>query len=115
MAELLPDEQRLAGNTLVSSLTFAATIARPAIAGVLVTCVTSALVLGLDALTYAFLAFLVVSTRLPGVRACLPGRPGGRPRRTRVAGVAPELLGLLTLTGFFKVLYGRSRSPCRFT
>ena len=48
LAELLPDEQRLAANTLVSSLNFAATIAGPAIAGVLVTYVSSALVLGLD-------------------------------------------------------------------
>jgi MFS family permease len=36
LAELLPDEQRLAANTLVSSLSFAAMIAGPAIAGVLV-------------------------------------------------------------------------------
>src|SRR5207244_3288159 len=33
LAELLPDEQRLAANTLVSSLNFAATIAGPVIAG----------------------------------------------------------------------------------
>ncbi|HEY2985837.1 MAG TPA: MFS transporter [Jatrophihabitantaceae bacterium] len=60
LAELLPDEQRLAANTLVSSLNFAATIAGPAIAGVLVTHISSAFVLGVDALTYAFLAVLVV-------------------------------------------------------
>jgi MFS family permease len=65
LAELLPDEQRLAANTLVSSLNFGATIAGPAIAGVLVTYASSALVLGLDALSYAFLAALVVRTRLP--------------------------------------------------
>jgi MFS family permease len=66
LAELLPDEQRLAANTLVSSLSFAATIAGPAIAGVLVTYVSSALVLGLDALTYVFLAVL---SRAPGCRS----------------------------------------------
>src|SRR5262249_8432380 len=65
LAELMPEEQRLAANTLVSSLNFAATIAGPAIAGLLVTYVSSALVLGLDALTYAFLAVIVVRTRLP--------------------------------------------------
>lgn len=65
LAELLPDEQRPAANTLVSSLNFAATIAGPAIAGVLVTYVSSALVLGLDALTYVFLAVLVARMRLP--------------------------------------------------
>ncbi|HEX9515603.1 MAG TPA: hypothetical protein VF940_05430 [Streptosporangiaceae bacterium] len=36
LADLLPDEQRFAANTLVSSFNFAATIAGPAIAGVLV-------------------------------------------------------------------------------
>ncbi|HEX7188045.1 MAG TPA: MFS transporter, partial [Actinomycetes bacterium] len=60
LAELLPGEQRLAANTVVTSLNFAATIAGPAMAGVLVTHVSAALVLGLDALTYVFLAVLVV-------------------------------------------------------
>lgn len=41
LAELLPDVPRLAANTLVSSLNFTATIAGPAIAGVLVTYVRS--------------------------------------------------------------------------
>ncbi|MGW0809471.1 MFS transporter [Nonomuraea sp. NPDC002799] len=105
-AELLPDGQRLAANTLVGSLDFAATIAGPAIAGVLVTYAGSALVLGLDALTYVFLAVLVARTRLPE-----PGHlsPAGQPPAR--GGLAllrshPELLGLLTLTWFFNLLYG---------
>jgi MFS family permease len=63
LAELLPDEQRLAANTLVSSQLRC--IAGPAIAGVLVTYVSSALVLALDALTYVFLAVLVARMQLP--------------------------------------------------
>src|SRR4029453_17084809 len=55
LAELLPEDQRLAANTLVSSLSFAATIAGPAIAGALVMYLSSAPVLGLDALSYALL------------------------------------------------------------
>jgi len=105
LAELLPDEQRLAANTLVSSLNFAATIAGPAIAGVLVTYVSSALVLGLDALTYVFLAVLVARLRLPE-----PGHVSLVEKGTR-GGFAlmrahPELFGLLTLTWFFNLLYG---------
>ncbi|MEU4603946.1 MFS transporter [Kribbella sp. NPDC023972] len=106
MAELLPEEQRLAANTLVSSLNFAATIAGPAIAGVLVTYVSSALVIGLDALTYVFLALIVVSTRLPDSRpVAVMDEPAAR------GGFAflrshPELLGLLALTWFFNFLYG---------
>jgi predicted MFS family arabinose efflux permease len=106
LAELLPDEQRLAANTLVSSLNFAATIAGPATAGVLVTHISSAYVLGLDALTYAFLAVLVMRTRLPE-----SGHVSVVDQAAARGGLAllrshPELLGLLTLTWFFNLLYG---------
>lgn len=110
VAELLPEEQRLAGNTLVSTLNFAGTIAGPAIAGVLVTYVSAAIVLGLDALTYVFLAVLVARARLPEPGRLAPAdspvdqdaaRGGFRLLRAR-----PELLGLLTLTWFFNFLYG---------
>ncbi|MFG1818193.1 MFS transporter [Kribbella sp. NPDC049174] len=108
MAELLPEEQRLAANTLVSTLNFSATIAGPAIAGVLVTYVSSALVIGLDALTYVFLALIVVTTRLPTSRP--PVAEVDEPSAAR-GGFAflrshPELLGLLALTWFFNFLYG---------
>ena len=107
LAELLPAEQRLPANTLVGSLEFTATIAGPALAGVLVASVSPALVVGLDALSYAFLAVLVARTRLPGsgrVAAPVDGtaaRGGLALLRTR-----PALLGLLTLTWFFNFLYG---------
>jgi MFS family permease len=107
LAELLPDEQRLAANTLVSSLEFAATIAGPAIAGVLVTYVSSAsLVLGLDALTYVFLAVLVGRMRLPeSGHVSLVDQAAARGGLALLRSY-PELLGLLTLTWFFNLLYG---------
>jgi MFS family permease len=106
LAELLPEEQRLAANTLVSSLNFAGTIAGPAIAGVLVTYVSAAIVLGLDALTYVFLAVLIAPMRLPD-----SGRVSVVDEAAARGGLAmlrshPELLGLLTLTWFFNFLYG---------
>lgn len=106
LAELLPDDQRLAANTLVGSLTFAGTIAGPAIAGVLVTHVSSAYVLGLDALSYALLAVVVARLRLPE-----SGRVAPVDRAAARGGLAllrshRELLGLLTLTWFFNLLYG---------
>jgi MFS family permease len=109
LAELLPEQQRLAANTLVSSLTFAATIAGPAVAGVLVTYVGSAFVLGLDALTYAFLAGLVLRTPLPGSPEVDLVEPVDRVAARGGLGLLrshPELLGLLTLTWFFNLLYG---------
>ena len=106
LAELMPAEQRLAANTLVSSLNFGATIAGPAIAGVLVTQVSAALVLGLDAVSYLFLAVVVVNIRLPE-----SGHVSPVDRAAARGGLAllrshPELLGLLTLTWFFNLLYG---------
>ncbi|WP_157253725.1 MFS transporter [Nonomuraea typhae] len=106
LAELLPGEQRLAANTLVSSLNFAATIAGPAIAGVLVTYVSSALVLGLDALTYVFLAVLVLRTRLPESGGVSPTDRAAARGGLALLRSHPELLGLLTLTWFFNFLYG---------
>ncbi len=106
LAELLPGEQRLAANTLVSTMNFAATIAGPAIAGVLVTYVSAALVLGLDALSYLFLAVVVARIRLPE-----SGQVSVVDRKAARGGLGllrsfPELLGLLTLTWFFNLLYG---------
>jgi MFS family permease len=107
MAELLPEEQRLAANTLVSTLNFAATIAGPAVAGVLVTYVSSALVIGLDALTYVFLAVIVMTTRLPASRQVdTVDEPAARGGGLAFLRSHPELLGLLALTWFFNFLYG---------
>lgn len=106
VAELLPGEQRLAANTLVSSLSFAATIAGPAIAGVLVTSVSAAVVLGLDALTYVFLAALVARTRLPESRHVSPVDQAAARGGFALLRTHPELLGLLALTWFFNLLYG---------
>lgn len=106
LAELLPGEQRLAANTLVSALNFAAMIAGPAIAGVLVAYVGSALVLGLDALTYVFLAVLVARTRLPESGHVSPVDQAAARGGLTLMRSHPELLGLLALTWFFNLLYG---------
>jgi MFS family permease len=106
LAELLPDEQRLAGNTLVGSLTFAGTIAGPAIAGVLVTHVSSAYVLGLDALSYAFLAAVVARLRLRESGSVAPVDRAAARGGLGLLRSHHELLGLLTLTWFFNLLYG---------
>ena len=106
LAELLPAEQRLPANTLVSTLNFAGTIAGPAIAGVLVTYVSAALVLGLDALTYVFLAVLVARLQLPESEEVEPVDRAAARGGLALLRSHPELLGLLTLTWFFNFLYG---------
>jgi MFS family permease len=106
LAELLPGEQRLPANSLVSSLNFAAMIAGPALAGVLVSYVSSALVLGFDALTFVFLALLVVRTRLPESGHVSPVDQAAARGGFSLLRSHPQLLGLLTLTWFFNFLYG---------
>ncbi len=110
LAELLPDEHRLAANTLVSTLTFAATIAGPAIAGVLVSVTSSAYVLGLDALSYLFLAVLIVRTPWPRTQtnadAVAPVDGTAARGAFGLMRRHPELLGLLALTWLFNFLYG---------
>jgi hypothetical protein len=73
---------------------------------VLVTYVSSALVLGLDALTYVFLAVLVVRTRLPESGHVAPVDQTAARGGLALLRSYPELLGLLTLTWFFNFLYG---------
>jgi hypothetical protein len=91
---------------LVSTLTFAATIAGPAVAGLLVSVMSPAYVLGLDALSYLFLAVVLLRTPWAGVGAVAPvDRTAARGgfallRRHR------ELVGLLALTWLFNLLYG---------
>jgi MFS family permease len=106
LAELLPEDQRLAANTLVSSLNFGATIAGPAVAGVLVSYVSPALVLGLDALSYLFFAAIVLRARLPESRQVSPVDETAARSGFALLRSHPELLGLLTLTWFFNLLYG---------
>ncbi|BCJ35384.1 hypothetical protein Athai_28870 [Actinocatenispora thailandica] len=103
LAELLPADQRLAANTLVSSLNFAATIAGPALAGLLVTHLHPALVLGLDAASYLALAATVLRTHPAGAAA---PEPAATANRTRLLRSHPQLLGLLALTWLFNLLYG---------
>ena len=78
-----------------------------AMAGVLVTYVSAALVLGLDALTYVFLAVLVVRTQLPeSGHVAAPVDQAAARGGLALLRSHPELLGLLTLTWFFNLLYG---------
>jgi MFS family permease len=106
LADLMPDEHRLAANTLVSTLTFAATIAGPAIAGLLVSVFSSAYVLGLDAASYLVLAVVILRTPWARAEAAAPvdrdAARGGLALLRRY----PQLLGLLALTWLFNLLYG---------
>ncbi|MHC3817185.1 MFS transporter [Streptomyces sp. DT9] len=108
LAQILPPDQRLAANALVSSSTSASVITGPALAGFLAMAVSPAWIIGLDAVSFAVLALQV--GRLGGVaRSIATSGPVGTGRSA--AGLhllrrQPELLGVLALTWFFNFLYG---------
>jgi predicted MFS family arabinose efflux permease len=102
-APLFGDDQRVAANSLLSTSLWGATIAGPALAGLLVAVVSPAWIIGLDAATFAGLGIQAHRTRLPGIS----GPPSGGTR----AGLAvlrrqPELLGLLVMTWLFNLAFG---------
>lgn len=108
VARMLPPDQRLAANALVSSSTSASIVIGPALAGFLVAVVSPAWLIGLDALSFAVLAAQVGRLRV-GVDEAAPDAPVGADRSSaglRLVRKQPELLGVLALTWFFNFLYG---------
>ncbi|MFJ6482391.1 MULTISPECIES: MFS transporter [unclassified Streptomyces] len=115
IAQILPPDQRLAANALVSSSASASIVVGPALAGFLATVISPALLIGLDALSFAVLAVQV--GRLRGAAAGQDGKgataataaPVDADRSAaglRLLRKQPELLGVLALTWFFNFLYG---------
>ncbi|GGS22776.1 MFS transporter [Streptomyces nojiriensis] len=115
LAQVLPPDQRLAANALVSSSVSASIVVGPALAGFLAAVISPAWLIGLDALSFAVLAAQV--GRLRGAVAGQDGKDGKEATTAPVdadrsaAGLRllrkqPELLGVLALTWFFNFLYG---------
>ncbi|WP_405526198.1 MFS transporter [Streptomyces avidinii] len=126
LARLLPPDQRLAANALVSSSVSASIVIGPALAGFLAAVISPAWLIGLDALSFAVLA-----VQVGRLRDASPGKDGtdgkdgkdGTGRKDGKGEAAPveadrsaaglqllrrqpELLGVLALTWFFNFLYG---------
>jgi MFS family permease len=108
LARILPPEQRLAANALVSSSASASIIIGPAIAGFLATVLSPAWIIGIDAASFAVLAVQV--GRLGGAattaQTAAPVDTGQSTAGLHLLRRQPELLGVLALTWFFNFLYG---------
>jgi MFS family permease len=113
VAELLPDEERVTGNALLSTSTQAAVVVGPALAGGLTALVGPGWVIGADAASFAVLAascWAVARRRAGPVR--IPSTPKGVAPAAPVASGwrtilgQPRLLGLLAVTCVFFFLYG---------
>ncbi|MEV6303442.1 MFS transporter [Actinoplanes sp. NPDC051861] len=100
IAELLPPDDRLAGNALVSTFQQAAFIAGPALAGGLAAVAGPGWVIGFDALSFALLA--ISCAGVPSSQRPPSASSGG----WRIVLSRPQLLGLLGVTCVFFFLYG---------
>ena len=113
VAELLPDEDRVTGNALLSTFTQAAVVVGPALAGGLTVLVGPGWVIGADAASFAVLAAScwAAARRRPG-RDQIPRSPSDGRDVTSATGSwrtilgQPRLLGLLAVTCVFFFLYG---------
>nr|WP_272955924.1 MFS transporter [Actinopolymorpha rutila] len=112
LAELLPPDQRLAGNSLASSTSSLAMIVGPAVAGVGAALAGPGWVIGADGLSFVLLAMVVWSVHREVRRdphRARPADPAGTRGSTsglRFLRGRPTLLGLLVLTWAFNFLFG---------
>lgn len=106
IAELLPQQDRVSGNALLSAFTQAAFVVGPALAGGLTALVGPGWVIGVDAASFAVLALcgLTVSPGRAAGAGVPPAAPAAGGWRTILD--RPALLGLIVVTCAFFFLYG---------
>jgi predicted MFS family arabinose efflux permease len=104
VAERLPQEDRLAGHSLVAGQESLSYIAGPPLAGLVAAAFGPATVLACDAVSYVYLAIMAARVRADATVGRRPPIPLRRTGRTLVR--HPELLALLVLSFMFYMLYG---------
>ncbi|GAA2706774.1 MFS transporter [Actinoplanes palleronii] len=104
VAELLPDEQRVAGNALLSTFTQASIVVGPAIAGLVSGLAGPGWVIGADALSFAVLAVAAWSVSRRAQQVAPPAESATGV--WQLVRARPRLLGLLVVTMIFFFLYG---------
>ncbi|MQY07353.1 MFS transporter [Actinomadura macrotermitis] len=105
IAELLPGEQHLPANAVLTVLTEAATVIGPPLAGLLIAWWGGAAVIAIDAATFAVMAatYLLAVPRTGPAKDAVAERAAGALAVIRRDG---ELAGLLALTFGFFLLFG---------
>ncbi len=106
VAELLPERQRIAGNSLITLTSFAATIVGPALAGLVIATAGVGVAFGADSVSYLVLVVAVVVSRRVQ-RPAVPAGPGqGMHRALRDLARRPAVLGITVICALFYGLYG---------
>ncbi|MGA8458537.1 MAG: MFS transporter, partial [Streptosporangiaceae bacterium] len=106
VAELLPEAQRVAGNSLITLTSFAATIIGPGLAGLVIATAGADVAFGADALSYLVLVVAVLISRRVR-RPPPPAGPGqGMHRALRDLARRPSVFGITVTCAVFYGLYG---------
>lgn len=107
VVELLPVEEQLAGNSLVTLSSFGASIVGPALAGLVIATAGAAAAIGADAASFAFLVVAAAASRRfqpPPPEA--PTAGGGVRSTFRALRGIPSVVGITALCVFFFGVYG---------
>jgi predicted MFS family arabinose efflux permease len=107
VAELLPDTQRVAGNSLITVAAFAATIVGPALAGLVIAAAGAGAAIAADAGSYVVLIAAVLLSRRFQPPAPRPaGAAHGMGRALKALWQQKAVLGITAACVVFYALYG---------
>ena len=107
VAELLPDAQRVAGNSLITVASFAATIVGPALAGLVIATAGAGTAIAIDAGSYGVLILAVLLSRRFQPPALQPaGAAQGMGRALGALWHQKAVLGITAACVIFYALYG---------
>jgi predicted MFS family arabinose efflux permease len=106
VAELLPEAQRVAGNSLITVTSFAATIVGPALAGLVIATAGAGAAIGIDAGSYGVLILAVLLSRRFQPPAPPAGGAQGMGRALNALWHQKAVLGITATCVVFYALYG---------
>lgn len=106
VVEVLPPEQHVAGNSLITIAAFSTSIIGPAAAGGLIAAFGPGAAVGADALSYVVLALAIVVSRRILAPPPASGEPQSVVRALRSLRRHPAIIGITVLSVVFFGLYG---------
>ncbi|MGC1185543.1 MAG: MFS transporter [Candidatus Dormiibacterota bacterium] len=106
VVELLPEEQHVAGNSLITVASYAGTIVGPAVAGLIIVATSPAVAIGVDAASYTLLVLAVLISRRIRAPRSVQQEDQSVLRALRTLGRQPAVLGITLLCVVFFGLYG---------
>lgn len=106
VAELLPESQRVAGNSLITLTSFAATIVGPGLAGLVIATAGADVAFWADSISYLLLVGAVLVSRRVQRPPPSAGRGQGMHRALRDLARRPAVFGITVTCAVFYGLYG---------